>query len=152
MKRHSALKPLSREHHHGLLLSWKIRCGFNRGVELERIKKYADWFFENHLKTHFKMEEKYLFPLLGMGHEGVKKAMADHRRIARLFGDKSNVERSLTLIEEILEKHIRFEERILFNEIQDKTSDAEFTQLEKHIHEIVFEDNLDDEFWKQEKD
>ncbi len=39
IKRSVALKPLSREHHHGLLLSWKIREGFNRNVEIERIKR-----------------------------------------------------------------------------------------------------------------
>ena len=147
MKRHAALKPLSREHHHGLLLSWKIRRGFTRGVEPKRMKKYADWFFKTHLKTHFKMEEKYLFPLLGMGHEGVKKAMAEHRRIERLFKDNTDMERSLTLIEETLENHIRFEERTLFNEIQEKASAQEFALLEKRIHEIEFEDNLSDEFW-----
>lgn len=152
MKRHSALIPLSREHHHGLLLSWKIRRGFTRGIKPERMKKYADWFFKNHLKSHFRMEEKYLFPLLGMGHEGVKKAMADHRRIERLFDDKSNVERSLTLIEETLENHIRFEERILFNEIQEKATSVEFALLEKRIHKTEFEDNLSDEFWNEERE
>ncbi len=150
MKRHSALKPLSREHHHGLLLSWKIRRGFTRGVAPERMKKYADWFFKTHLISHFKMEEKYLFPLLGMGHEGVKKAIADHRRIERLFEDNSNVERSLSLIEETLEKHIRFEERILFNEIQEKATSAEFDLIEKRIHETTFVDDLSDAFWNEE--
>ena len=31
-KRHKALQPLSREHHHGLLLSWKIRTGFSKDI------------------------------------------------------------------------------------------------------------------------
>lgn len=42
IKRHTALKPLSREHHHGLLLSWKIREGLKRNIEIPRIKKYID--------------------------------------------------------------------------------------------------------------
>jgi hypothetical protein len=45
LKRHAALQPLSREHHHGLLLGWKIRTGLSNGAPLERIKAYADWFF-----------------------------------------------------------------------------------------------------------
>ena len=32
-KRHKALQNLSREHHHGLLLSWKIRTGLNKNIE-----------------------------------------------------------------------------------------------------------------------
>lgn len=39
IKRHPSLQPLSREHHYGLLLSWKIREGFKREVPPERIKK-----------------------------------------------------------------------------------------------------------------
>ncbi|WP_241739476.1 hypothetical protein [Aestuariibaculum marinum] len=30
LKRHKALQPLSREHHYGLLLTWKIRTGFKK--------------------------------------------------------------------------------------------------------------------------
>ena len=55
-KRHKALQPLSREHHHGLLLSWKIRSGFSKNIEPKRIRTYADWFFKTHLIPHFEME------------------------------------------------------------------------------------------------
>ena len=54
-KRHKALQPLSREHHHGLLLSWKIRAGFSENIGPKRIKVYADWFFKNHLIPHFHL-------------------------------------------------------------------------------------------------
>lgn len=38
IKRTKALQPLSRDHHHGLLLCWKIRQGIKLNVEPERIK------------------------------------------------------------------------------------------------------------------
>ncbi len=148
IKRHESLKPLSREHHHGLLLSWKIRRGFANEVDPKRIKRYADWFFVNHLIPHFHIEEKYLFPVLGEQHEMVKKALSEHRRLGRLFGDKEDIVKSLSLIEEELESHIRFEERTLFGEIQKHCTAAQLKIIDEVHHEDDFVDNLEDEFWR----
>ena len=117
-KRHKALQPLSREHHHELLLSWKIRAGFSKNIEPRRIKVYADWFFENHLIPHFEMEEAHVFTILNEGNDLIKRAMADHRRLKRLFTVSDDEAKALSKIEEELDKHIRFEERVLFPEIQ----------------------------------
>ena len=148
LKRHKALQPFSREHHHGLLLSWKIRSGISKNVELERIKTYADWFFENQLVPHFELEEKYIFPLLDSDHELIKRALAEHRRLTRLFADTQNIEKSLHKIEEELEQHIRFEERILFPEIQKNATDEQLALIENVHGDHLFDDNLEDEFWK----
>lgn len=53
LKRSGHLKPLSRGHHHGLLLCWKIREGFKRNVDPERIERYANWCWYAHLASHF---------------------------------------------------------------------------------------------------
>ena len=148
LKRHKALQPLSREHHHGLLLSWKIRSGFSKNIETERIKIYADWFFENHLVPHFDLEEAHLFPILEEDNELIKRALAEHRRLKRLFTDAKDPLKSLHKIEEELEQHIRFEERILFPEIQKAATEAELALIEEIHHEEGFEDKLDDEFWR----
>lgn len=148
LKRHKALQPLSREHHHGLLLSWKIRSGFSKSIEIERIKTYADWFFEHQLIPHFELEETHIFPLLDAENELIKRALAEHRRIKRLFNDTTDIEKSLHKIEEELEQHIRFEERILFPEIQKNASEEELALIEDIHDEVGFEDNITDEFWK----
>jgi hypothetical protein len=62
IKRDKALQEVSREHHHGLLLCWKIRKGFSKGIEPERIKRYADWFYKTHLISHFEVEENTFSP------------------------------------------------------------------------------------------
>ncbi|MGE5944519.1 MAG: hemerythrin domain-containing protein [Flavobacteriales bacterium] len=147
LKRHKALQPLSREHHHGLLLSWKIRAGFSKKIEPERIKIYADWFFETHLMSHFEMEEQFVFPILESNHELVKKALADHKLLKRLFADE-NIEMALSKIEEVLDAHIRFEERVLFPEIQKVATEMQLLEIEKIHQETNFVDKLDDEFWK----
>ncbi|EGV44409.1 hemerythrin domain-containing protein [Bizionia argentinensis JUB59] len=148
LKRHKALQPLSREHHHGLLLSWKIRAGFNKQVSAERMKTYADWFFENHLIPHFELEEAEIFSILEPDNELVKKALADHRRLKRLFTEETDLEKSLSKIEEELDQHIRFEERVLFPEIQKAATEEQLQYIEKIHQPESFEDNLTDEFWK----
>ncbi|MEO5789504.1 MAG: hemerythrin domain-containing protein [Gelidibacter sp.] len=148
LKRHKALQPFSREHHHGLLLSWKIRSGFSKNIELERIKTYADWFFENHLIPHFELEEAHIFPLLEADNELVKRALADHISLKRLFNDSKDLEKSLHQIEKELEEHIRFEERILFPEIQKNATEEQLALIADIHDEEGFEDNVEDQFWK----
>lgn len=147
IKRNESLKAISREHHHGLLLCWKIRTGIKKQVEPERIKKYTDWFYTSQLLPHFELEEVHIFTLLGNDHELIKKALSEHRRLKRLFESETEIIKNLTLIEEELESHIRFEERIVFNEIQLIATEAELQQIKKIHTEEKFVDNLTDPFW-----
>lgn len=147
IKRNEYLKPISREHHHGLLLCWKIRKGLTKQIEPERIKEYTDWFWEAHIKPHFEIEEKYIFPILGSKHELVKKALAQHRRLKRLFESTTDIVKNLSLLEEELESHIRFEERILFNEIQLVATTEQLQVIEENHTETKFSDNVTDPFW-----
>lgn len=148
LKRHKALQPLSREHHHGLLLCWKIRAGIQKKVATTRIQTYADWFFETHLIPHFEIEEAHIFSLLNKNHEGVQQALTDHNHIKNLFSETAKTTETLQIIEETIVKHIRFEERILFPEIQKVATEAQLLQIEKIHQPEAFEDNLHDEFWK----
>jgi len=147
LKRHLSLQSLSREHHFGLLLCWKIRTGFQKSVEVNRIKAYSDWFFQTHLIPHFDKEEKLWFPLLGNSHQLIKKALTDHRRLARLFNDTAQAEKSLSLIEEELEAHIRFEERVLFEEIQKTVPESTLLQAMKQLEEKESLEDWHDPFW-----
>lgn len=148
LKRAKPLQTLSREHHHGLLLCWKIRTGLKKSIDIERIKNYTDWFFKTSLESHFNIEEEFVFPLLGNDSELVKKALTDHRRLKRLFENTTDIKKSLSQLEEELESHIRFEERILFNEIQKIASPHELEMIMKlHSENSIYED-WGDEFWK----
>lgn len=148
IKRTKELQPLSREHHHGLLLCWKIRQGIKLNVEPERIKKYLDWFWMSYLKPHFEVEEKFVFPVLGNESELVKNALVEHRRLKRLFETEDDPYKSISLIEEELERHIRFEERVLFNKIQAVASRLQLLQIERNCSEKSFYENLSDPFWE----
>ncbi|HUH51977.1 MAG TPA: hemerythrin domain-containing protein [Flavobacterium sp.] len=146
IKRHESLKPLSREHHHGLLLCWKIRQGLKKEIALERIKAYVDWFWEQHLKFHFEVEEKYIFPVLPKEHPMVLQVLVEHRNIQNLILSQDNLLHNLQTLEKELDDHIRFEERVLFNEIQNTATPAQLSAIDQH-HNDVFNDTWQDEFW-----
>ena len=54
----------------------------------------------------------------------------------------------MSLIEEELEKHIRFEERVLFNVIQSAASSEQLLQIEIDCADKSFYENLSDPFWE----
>lgn len=148
IKRHTALKPLSREHHHGLLLCWKIRTGIKKEREVLRIWSYVNWFHDNYLAQHFEAEENYIYPILGNENELVKKAVSEHQKIRHLIQAETQSYKNLNLIAEILENHIRFEERSLFNEIQAIATKEQLQQINRQHTEAKFIDNLNDPFWE----
>ncbi|MGO3184255.1 MAG: hemerythrin domain-containing protein [Aequorivita sp.] len=148
IKRHEALQPLSRQHHFGLLFSWKLRKGFSKNIDIERMQEFAEWFYENEIKPHFRDEEKYLFPIMEDGNELVERALKEHRRIKRLFNDTKNTEKSLHRLEEELDAHIRFEERVLFNEIQKVATEAELEKIEEIHNDLEVTPDYHDPFWE----
>lgn len=147
IKRNEFLKAISREHHHGLLLSWKIRAGLKREVDPIRIKNYLDWFYTEHLLPHFEIEEKYIFPILGNENEFVKNALSEHQRLMQLFESKTDLIKNIQMIADEIESHIRFEERVLFNKIQEVATEDQLLQIKLHHTEEKFVDNDEDAFW-----
>ena len=78
----------------------------------------------------------------------VKQALAEHRRLKRLFENENDLSKTNSLIEEELEKHIRFEERVLFNAIQSVASSEQLIQIEIDCSDKCFYENLSDPFWE----
>jgi len=148
IKRHQALQHLSRQHHFGLLFSWKLRKGFSKNIETERLSEYAKWFFQQEIKPHFSDEEKYVFPILEEENELVERALKEHRRLERLFHDTKDPKKSLSKLEEELDSHIRFEERILFNEIQKVATEAQLKKIDEIHRRLEKTPNYHDPFWE----
>ncbi len=151
LKRDPSLQPLSRDHHHGLLFSRKVRQGLKMEVEPMRIMHYAREFFSHSLEQHFEEEEHYLFPLLGLQHPKIERALREHRRLRRLFFKEEDLLKAASLIEEELEAHIRFEERELFPEIQQQVDKEKLEKLHRKLHPRDQPDPLahwSDPFWK----
>ncbi|NUM32776.1 MAG: hemerythrin domain-containing protein [Bacteroidetes bacterium] len=148
IKRNKELIGLSREHHHVLLLSWKIKAGLSKNIEFTRIKNYLMWFYENHILPHFEIEEKYLFPLLDKDNVNLKIALEHHRQIVDLIENIDNDKQSLAKLHVLLTEHVRFEERILFDDIQKNVSSNNIILPPEINEKHEFCDNETDPFWR----
>ena len=126
----------------------QLSKGLENKIDEIRLKNYADWFYENHIQEHFSVEENLIFPLLGNDNELIKTALDQHQNILKLFTTTTDLSNTLKKLATELEAHIRFEERILFNEIQLNANE----QLLKTIHIKELETSCrvgwGDEFWK----
>ena len=66
MKRHPSLQPLSDEHHRALVLARRLRRD-SSGMDGEHLAKLAREVrdeFEAELEPHFRLEERWLLPIL----------------------------------------------------------------------------------------
>ena len=147
LKRSRELQPLSRDHHHALLLCWKIRTGIGKAIATTRINTYVHWFYQHHLKPHFLVEEEWVFPILGSAHKHIQEALQQHARLHTMFAQEDANEQSLMDLQAALEQHIRFEERVLFPEIQLQASAAQLMHIEQTHAAEPFIDNVADPFW-----
>jgi iron-sulfur cluster repair protein YtfE (RIC family) len=147
IKRHAALQAISHDHHQGLLVCWKIRAGIANSIAPERIKAFVDFYYNTHLQQHFKLEEAYIFPILGEHHDFIKQALAEHISLEKLFLQSDDLINVLSQIEKQLQAHIRFEERVLFNEIQIAATPKEMAEVAE-IHSDNKEMNEQIESWK----
>ncbi|ULQ51792.1 hemerythrin domain-containing protein [Flavihumibacter fluvii] len=154
IKRHQSLVSFSKDHHFGLLLVWKIRQGLNKPVSPDRISDYVLYFFKEDLEKHFKAEEELLFGKLPPEDILRQQAEAEHRElcslIARLTVQKQETS-LLTQFADALEKHIRFEERELFNHLQlhIPANDLAAIALRMPNDNKAIDDKWPDIFWQQ---
>ena len=148
MKRNINLVPLSREHHLGLLCSWKIREGIKKQVSYNRIKKYIDYFWENNLSAHFEIEDKVLPKIESNCLQ--KKMEKEHVELRKLINHIHHYQ-DINLLSEfakVLNDHIRFEERVVFPYYEKELKEI----LSKKITKIrVFTDKKNDYEIKSEK-
>src|SRR5690606_21106480 len=152
-KRDKSLVPLSREHHFGLLFCWKLRQGLKNGADLEVMRDYVRYFWNNILKEHCQEEEWLMERLLP--HDDTQRARLheEHKLIetlVELIEDGSPMNKDLfKVLDKDLVDHIRWEERELFPYLQTiaPADDLELAgQLLEHKHDPRL-DNFTPEFW-----
>lgn len=142
---------LSREHHEGLLFSWKIKEGIKKGIPFCRLNKYADFFWTHHLEKHFKQEEDLLFGL--MNNTLTKRGWDEHKLIKNGFWRISNnllrTNDEYLIFAELLISHIRFEERELFPYLEKELPAVTLLKVGELIvgNDESFEEDYHDEFW-----
>ena len=153
IKRHTAIVKFSQEHHFGLLLVWKLREGIKKQVATERLSRYTQFIFEKSLHPHFKEEEALLFVKLKDDDPLKQRATGEHQLIYQLIAQikADGTNRQLIVdFADLLDNHIRFEERELFQNLQIHLSEAELNEIATlpTSEKIADADNQwDDHFW-----
>lgn len=151
IKRSEQLAPLSREHHDGLLFAWKIRQGMENRASLDVMRSYAMWFWKHHIKPHFFQEEKILAPTMPAGHPLMVRMLEEHDHIRELILGLDNEadKRTLEVLCNLLNSHIRFEERELFAYLEETLTPEQLNVIYKELekHPVHFDEEWKNEFW-----
>ena len=158
MKRDINLQPLSRDHHHGLLLGWKIRQGLKYKISTDLIKEYVRYFSAKALFPHFREEENFVLSFLDDADTYKQRTLLEHMDIkatVAILDDCHGKEMKFLLrLAIMLDDHIRFEERKLFPYMQDRLSAAQLEEMGNSInrdHKTFIED-FHTEFWNNHVD
>ena len=147
LKRHEGLQPLSREHHQGLILAMNVDKGVKKEVEFNRIAKYIKVHYEEILKPHFQFEESDVFTFLPEENKLRKVAEKQHVEIIEVVQNLNKI-KDCKRFADLLRKHIRFEERELFELIQTHVDPIELSQLNGKWEENLSCVSWDDRFWE----
>jgi len=144
MLRDPSLIPLSHQHQHGLALTVLIDRGLTASPRQEKARELSRkvaQMAEVELLGHFQVEEKVLFPAVRSRLESdqvVDDLIAQHRTLESLIdrlatANDSNRIPLLQEFGELLHRHIRIEERQLFQEIQTNLSGDHLAELGEQI-------------------
>jgi hemerythrin-like domain-containing protein len=142
VKRHPVLQELSREHHLLLLQARQVRWyaeGDHRAPAFEVMLNQFLQEWEAVAVPHLQAEEQVLLPFLAhlplWEQQYEERIREEHgwlrRRVAELRGVDEAAQRDLLVEVGLgLHDHIRFEERVFFQQLQQALSEADFAELE----------------------
>lgn len=143
MKRHPALRGFSDDHYQGLVQALRLkRAASGEGGDPDGAARNFLKFWRDDTSLHFRKEEEILLPVLSrhgvdLEQEPFTTMLAQHARMRGLvmrLGDEAR-ERAVekeTLKEtgDLLEAHIRLEERVVFPRIEDSLPEEGFEDHE----------------------
>jgi hemerythrin-like domain-containing protein len=135
MKRSAALRTLSHQHHQGLYAALQLKRAQQKTAANAR-QAFVD-FFEREGARHFRIEEELLLPAYArhaqFDEPAIVRVLTEHVDLRRRGQDLENSADPdpyvLRELGERLERHIRFEERVLFPMIEEALAPDELQRL-----------------------
>jgi hemerythrin-like domain-containing protein len=137
MKRHPALVPLSRDHHHALVIARRLRQATAADAADSTRAFLVHW--EEEEQAHFRLEEEILLPAYAargdVGHPAIARALLDHVMVRR---DVLRLAEAppLEVVHELgarLAAHVEFEEHELFPLIERTLSEPDLAALGERL-------------------
>jgi hemerythrin-like domain-containing protein len=148
--RHPSLIPLSQDHHHGLALALRCRkqaLGQIKPMGAEGLRERAKEFlvfYGAHLVPHFRAEEEVLFPLLrsavAESENMIDELLRDHGQIRQAIPQlegETGLAKLLFDLGDLLERHIRKEERELFPLFEQHVDGRQAETVGEEIKKIL---------------
>jgi hemerythrin-like domain-containing protein len=137
VKRSAELTPLSHDHHQALFVAQRLKRAEDAG---EARNRFLD-FWRSHGRDHFVIEEEILLPAWTIASGDADRAQAarvaaEHleiRRAARALERELPDLEALRELGELLERHVRFEERELFPAIEAQLDAEQLAELGTEI-------------------
>jgi hypothetical protein len=124
LKRITELRDLSDDHHTTLVLARRCRESADPGAP---VRVRVAWHqvrevFASHLEPHFEIEERHLLPALETIGEAVlaDRIRDDHASLRALVKRASPGPAEVGRFGRLLESHVRFEEREVFEVVQSR--------------------------------
>lgn len=147
MKRNPALREFSDDHHRGLVHALQLRrAASGESGRSEEVGWAFLEFWREETSVHFRKEEAVLLPVVALhagellGHESVKGMLTQHARVRGLAMhlrdelDRRELERqTLGELGELLEAHIRLEERAVFSLIEEALSGRALSEVTRRL-------------------
>lgn len=135
MKRSAALVRFSREHHPALVMAKRLRSAGDDPTALSQLADAFNASFAAELEPHFCAEEARLLPLLAAAGETalVDRTRREHAEMRALAAEiRRGTAGSLRPLGQLLEAHVRFEERELFAVAEAVLSAAALDDILRH--------------------
>lgn len=148
-KRHESLIPLSHQHHHGLVMSRRLRQqpedDPNRSAATAALARELIEFFDHDLTPHFAAEEEALFPAMEEQLGSlliIDQLRREHQQMAAIIERlrRARATASSALLHrfgELLHDHIRKEERVLFALFEERMPAESVVRVGQRIAQIT---------------
>lgn len=149
LKRNKNLVVFSKEHYHGLVFSNHLKMASKATDDI--LKLYIADFWDNHLKSHFKNEEVLLLPLMAEGNQR-KQFVHEHfvieNQINQIKDAEINVQQQAIELGQLINNHIRFEERVLFPWLEKTLTSNQLIKIGEGLKDNSTVHCFYPEFWK----
>jgi len=139
MKRDKSLQPLSWQHHDTLMACLMIEKGVKKNADLKVLQDFTRHIWERDINKHFVLEENYLVPQLRQKRFPeylIRSLLNDHDLLRNISTRLLNGGASYPLFTAfaiLLEQHVRFEERIVFERAQEMIPEQDLEKLSRHF-------------------
>lgn len=150
------IQPLSRQHHDELMSCLMIKKGVSKKADIAVLTDFTNTFWNQDLKNHIEAEETILIPFLvkhKFENRYINMVKTDHAIIKSIHERLNKFDHRHKVFEifaNLVEQHIRFEERFIFGKVEELLTAKEMEELGLKLGNIRYQKCTDFpvKFWE----